>query len=822
MKISYNWLKSYIDTSVSYQKIEEDLTTIGLEVEACEIVEQIPGGLAGVVVGHVKDCQKHPDADKLSVTLVDVGLDENLQIVCGAPNVAEGQKVLVATVGTTLCFSNGDSLKIKKSKIRGVESFGMICAEDELGLGQSHDGIMVLSEDAPVGMCAKEFLKLKEDVVFEIGLTPNRVDAASHYGVARDLYAYLKFNGHDAKLSLPKSRPLEELKGASSLKPATVLVNDFTGAPIYKGVTIDNVIVEESPDWLKESLRSIGLKPINNIVDITNYVLHETGHPLHAFDYDKLNGQTIIVRRANEGEIIVTLDDVERKLSQEDLLICDQKRALCIAGVFGGSDSGVTSSTTRVFIESALFDSVSVRKTSKRHGLKTDASFRFERGADAEMVDYALERAANLICDIAGGVVVGDIVSAQESEIIRPQVSIDFSRIENFIGKRIGGAAILSILKYLDYNIISSDDKSAVVAVPLCRVDVYRECDIVEDILRIYGYNNIELPERISASIGTTPSPDIAKMDSIVSDILVSNGFFEIMNNSLTKSSYYANSAIFPKEKLVGILNPLSTDLNVMRQTLLYNGLEVISRNINRQNYNLKLFELGNVYSIDENCSRESSYIKPYCESSKLSIFLTGIATPYWLGKQEEPTFYTLKGYVESIFGRFGLSLMDLKYETVSNDIFSYSLKIYNKKGILLASIGEISKALLKDFDIKQSVFAAEISRDILFDSIKSNKILFKELPKFPEVKRDLAIIIDRDISYSQIRECAKSSEKRLLKSISIFDVYQGDKIPEGKKQYAVSFTFYDETKTLTDKVVEDVVSKILTSLIDKLGATLR
>ncbi len=822
MKISYNWLKKYIDTNVSHNEVEEILTTIGLEVEACEVVEQIPGGLSGVVVGYVKDCQKHPDADKLSVTLVDIGLSEDLQIVCGAPNVTQGQKVLVATVGTTLNFSNGDSLKIKKSKIRGVESFGMICAEDELGLGQSHDGIMVLPQEAPIGISAKEYLNLKEDIVFEIGLTPNRVDAASHYGVARDLYAYLKFNGYNPTLSLPSVSRMNELIGDSNINAVSLIVHNSSAAPIYKGITIDNIVVEESPDWLKDSLRSIGLKPINNVVDITNYVLHETGHPLHAFDYDKLSGQTIVVRSANEGEKIITLDNIERELSTDDLLICDDKKALCIAGVFGGADSGVSSTTKRVFIESALFDSVSVRKTSKRHGLKTDASFRFERGADAEMVDYALERAANLICEITGGVVVGDVVSSQDSQVLRPEVNIDFDRIENFIGKRIGRLAILSILEYLDYNIISSNDKTAVVAVPLCRVDVYRECDIVEDILRIYGYNNIELPERISASIGTTPSIDISKVDSIVSDILVSNGFYEIMNNSLTKGSYYMNSSQFPKEKLVNVLNPLSSDLNVMRQTLLYNGLEVISRNINRQNYNLKLFELGNVYSINEDSKEESSVIKPFCESAKLSLFITGVSSPYWLGKQSEPTFYTLKGYLETILSRLGLNIYDLKVEKESNDIFSTSMKIYNRKGALIASIGEISKLLLKEFDIKQSVFAAEISRDSLFDTIKSNKILFKELPKFPEVKRDLAIIVDKTVEYAKIREIAKSCEKRLLKSISIFDVYEGNKIPEGKKQYAISFTLYDESKTLTDAGVDGVMNKILKRLVDDLGASLR
>lgn len=821
MKISYNWLKNYINLTIQPEEVDKILSSIGLEVEAMESVEQIPGGLEGVVVGEVVECTKHPDADKLSLTKVNTGGEELLQIVCGAPNVATGQKVLVATVGTNLTFSNGEQIKIKRSKIRGVESMGMICAEDELGIGTSHDGIMVLPAGTRTGIAAREYLNLKSDTIFEIGLTPNRVDAASHIGVARDLSAYLKLNGKSGDMILPSVSEFENLKrSSSSVKPIEVVVETKDGAPRYSGLTLDNIKIGPSPEWLQSALKSVGLRPINNVVDITNFILQETGQPLHAFDYSKIEGGKVVVREALRGERFVSLDGVERELSPEDVMICNVNSPMCIGGVFGGLHSGVSNGTTAIFLESAYFNPVSIRKTSKRHSLKTDASFRYERGADPDNVPYALKRAAILLQEITGANIVGDICEVYPKPIERMQISLDFERIEDFIGKKIGSETIMAILGYMDFDIVTSSDSGAEVLAPLYRVDVTRECDVVEEVLRIYGYNNIELPGSVHASINATPKPDPEKVRSLAADFLANNGFYETMNNSLTKSEYYTKLKTFPEDKLVRILNPLSADLNSMRQTLIINGLEVISYNINRQHPDLKLFEMGNVYSIEK--GSDENDLNSYAEALKLSLFVSGPGNVSWRNAARPASYFSLKGYLELLLKRFGIRLDELEYEAAPADIFAEGLAYKTSGGKELAIMGAISSQLLKHFGIKQQVFAAEISWNVLFSQVKKQKVLFSELPKFPEVRRDLALLIDENVSFAELRKLAFKTEKKILKQVTLFDVYRGDKIPSGKKQYALSFTLQDIEKTLTDKYVEEVMNRLLGAFMERFGATLR
>lgn len=825
MKISYNWLREYVNSSLTPSEAEKILSSIGLEVESMESVEEIPGSLDGVVVGEVVECGKHPDADKLSLTKVDAGESELLQIVCGAPNVAKGQKVLVAKVGTTLTFTSGEQVKLKRAKIRGVESAGMICAEDELGIGTSHDGIMVLPADAVVGTPAKEYLGLETDTLLEIGLTPNRVDAASHIGVARDLSAWLRFNGTDSRLVKPSVDNFETLVKSLDIKPAKVTVVAADGAPRYAGLTFDNVTLAPSPDWLKKRISAIGLRPINNIVDITNFILHETGHPLHAFDYDKIAGHEVIVRRAKDGERFTTLDGVERELTADDLMICDAEKPMTLAGIFGGADSGITSSTKRVFLESAYFNPVSIRKSSKRHQIKTDASFRYERGADPEMVPYAIKRAAILFQELAGAKVAGDIIDIYPEKIDRAVVEIDFERVERLIGKRIGRESILNILEYLEYDILKSDNTGASLSVPCYRVDVTRECDIVEDVLRIYGYNNVEIPERMVASITPGRKPDPESVKEGLSAFLAANGFHEIMNNSLTKGEYYSKLKSFPEENLVKILNPLSSDLNAMRQTLLLSGLEVVSYNINRQSSNLKLFEIGNVYSYspaDDGDLSPALNLKSYKEGTKISLIVTGPGVQSWRTSAISASYFTLKGQLELLLRRYGIEPADLEYSSAPSDIFSEGLVYKTQSGKEIGMMGTISQTLLKRFGIKQQVFAAEISWDILFQLIKKQKVLFKEMPKFPEVKRDLALLLDEGVSFTEIRKSAFKAERKILKSVTLFDVYRGDKIPEGKKQYAISFVLQDSEKTLTDKYVEETMTKLLKNFETNFGAQLR
>jgi len=813
MKISYNWLKDYLECGLTPEEVAEALTSIGLEVDGVEQVEEIPGGLAGVIVAEVVECVEHPDSDHLHVTKLNTGDAELLQVVCGAPNVAAGQKVLLATVGTVL----GEDFKIKKSKIRGVESFGMICAEDELGIGESHDGIMVLDPDAVVGTPAKDYLGLATDAVIEIGLTANRVDAASHIGVARDLYAYLKHNNIPCSFNVPDVSAFVEGEGEAI--PVEVTAAD--GSPRYTGTTIKGVKVAPSPEWLQKKLLSIGLRPINNIVDITNFVLHEIGQPLHAFDASKIIGGKVIVRRAEEGEKFVTLDGVERTLNEADLMIANTEKAMCLAGVFGGEESGVTESTVDVFLESAYFNPVSIRKSSKRHGLKTDASFRYERGADPLVVDYAAKRAALLIQEIAGGTIVGKVQEFYPEKIARKVVELDYNRIEAFIGKKIGHDVIESLLENLAYEFLERHEGGAIVAVPSYMVDVYRECDIVEEILRVYGYNNIELPQAMRMSVNAPQKPEPEQVRKSISDFLAANGFVETMNNSLTKSEYYSKLKTFPEDKCVRILNPLSSDLNVMRQTLLLNGLEVIAYNINRQVTNIKTFEYGSVYSF--NPEMDGKTLESYEEHTCYALFMSGQPDKSWRTDLGKGSYFQLKGYLELLLKRFGCDIYSLETDAAPADLFSEGLS-YSLPGTRqpLAVMGTIAPARLKQFGIKQPVFAAEINWPALFALVKRNKIKYKELPKFPEVRRDLALLLDESVSYADLRKSAFRVGKKLLKQVGLFDVYRGDKIAEGKKQYALSFVLQDLEKTLTDNDVERIMSKLLATFQNEFGATLR
>ena len=813
MKISYNWLKDYLECGLTPEEVAEALTSIGLEVDGVEQVEEIPGGLAGVIVAEVVECVEHPDSDHLHVTKLNTGDAELLQVVCGAPNVAAGQKVLLATVGTVL----GEDFKIKKSKIRGVESFGMICAEDELGIGESHDGIMVLDPDAVVGTPAKDYLGLATDAVIEIGLTANRVDAASHIGVARDLYAYLKHNNIPCSFKVPDVSAFAEGEGEAI--PVEVTAAD--GSPRYTGTTIKGVKVDPSPEWLQKKLLSIGLRPINNIVDITNFVLHEIGQPLHAFDASKIIGGKVIVRRAEEGEKFVTLDGVERTLNEADLMIANTQKAMCLAGVFGGEESGVTESTVDVFLESAYFNPVSIRKSSKRHGLKTDASFRYERGADPLVVDYAAKRAALLIQEIAGGTIVGKVQEFYPEKIAKKVVELDYNRIEAFIGKKIGHDVIESLLENLAYEFLERHEGGAIVAVPSYMVDVYRECDIVEEILRVYGYNNIELPQAMRMSVNAPQKPEPEQVRKSISDFLAANGFVETMNNSLTKSEYYSKLKTFPEDKCVRILNPLSSDLNVMRQTLLLNGLEVIAYNINRQVTNIKTFEYGSVYSF--NPEMDGKTLESYEEHTCYALFMSGQPDKSWRTDLGKGSYFQLKGYLELLLKRFGCDIYSLETDAAPADLFSEGLS-YSLPGTRqpLAVMGTIAPARLKQFGIKQPVFAAEINWPALFALVKRNKIKYKELPKFPEVRRDLALLLDESVSYADLRKSAFRVGKKLLKQVGLFDVYRGDKIAEGKKQYALSFVLQDLEKTLTDNDVERIMSKLLATFQNEFGATLR
>ncbi len=843
MTISYNWLKDYIECDLSPEAVADALTSIGLEVDSLNRVEEVPGGLAGVVVAEVVECREHPDSDHLHITKLDTGSGELLQVVCGAPNVAAGEKVLLATVGTTL---PGD-FKIKKSKIRGVESCGMICAEDELGIGTDHAGIMVLDPGAVPGTPAKEWLHLAEDAVIEIGLTANRVDAASHIGVARDLYAYLRLNGIPCRLNIPDvsafregpegvcgeeasvgvgvSGGVEAGEGASGAAcgggaiPVEVLAAD--GAPEYTGITIRGIKVGPSPDWLRKKLASVGQRSINNVVDITNFILFEIGQPLHAFDASKIAGGKVIVRYAAEGEKLTTLDGVERTLASTDLVIANRDGAMCLAGVFGGIDSGTTEATTDLFLESAYFNPPTIRKTSKRHGLKTDASFRYERGADPLVLDWAGRRAALLICSLTGGHVVGKVQRQYAREFGRKRVELDYNRIESFIGKKIGHGTIEEILGYLNYEFVERHEGGATVAVPSYMIDVYRECDVVEEILRIYGYNNVELPSEMRMSVNPPEKPEPEKVRNTVSDFLAANGFVETMNNSITKADYYNDLKTFPPERLVRILNPLSSDLNVMRQTLILNGLEVVAYNIHRQVTTLRTFEYGSVYSLKPGADGRT--VDSYDERQCFAMFMTGSADKAWGNETFKSSYFALKGYVELLLRRFGANLNTLIHEPAPSDIFAEGL-LYKLPGSgePLVVFGTVAQPRLRQFGIRQPVFAAEIRWDALYTLVKRDKIKYTEVPRFPEVRRDLALLLDESVTYASLYAIAFKTGKKLLRSVTLFDVYRGDKIPSDKKQYALGFVLQDQEKTLTDSDVENIMGRLLAAFQRECGAVLR
>lgn len=810
MKLSYSWLKEYLECGLTPQEIADAMTSIGIEVDSVSEEEKL---CPEVVVAEVKECVMHPDSDHLHVTKVDDGTGELITVVCGAPNVAAGQKVLFARIGAVL---PGD-FKIKKSKIRGVESFGMICAEDELGIGNDHSGIKVLPADAPVGVTARDYLGLKSEAVIEYEITANRVDAASHVGVARDLYAYLKLNGIPCSFSYPDVSAFAEGEGEA----IPVKVQDVDGAPEYDGITIRDVKVGPSPEWLQEKLLAIGLHPINNVVDISNFVLFELGQPLHTFDADKIAGGKVIVRRAAEGEKIVTLDGVERNLHANDMVIANAEGPMCIAGVFGGIDSGVTESTVNVFLESAYFDPGSIRKTSKSHGLQTDASFRYERGADPGIIPLAARRAALLIQELAGGHITGKVQVNYPQPIEKKVIDLDYDRIENFIGKKIGHEVIENILTWLSYDFIEKRQGGAKVAAPSYMIDVYRECDVVEEILRIYSYNNIELPHHMKMSVGTTPVPDPETVRNYISNFLAANGFNETMNNSLTKSAYYAGLETFPEERCVRIVNPLSADLNVLRQTLILNGLEVVAYNVNRQIGTLKTFEYGSVYQrLPET---DGKTLASYEEHQCFTLLMSGSPARSWREGARKGSFYELKGYLELLLKRYAVDIFTLETKPAPSDIFaegiSYSLPGTHEP---LAVIGTVSPALARKFDVRQPVFAAEICWQTLLKLVSRVKVKFQEMPKFPEVKRDLAVLIDENVAYADLCRAAQKSVKKILKQVSLFDVYRGDKIPEGKKQYAINFVLQDPEKTLTDQEVEKAMSRLLATFQNQFGAVLR
>ena len=810
MKLSYSWLKEYLECGLTPQEIADAMTSIGIEVDSVSEEEKL---CPEVVVAEVKECVMHPDSDHLHVTKVDDGTGELITVVCGAPNVAAGQKVLFARIGAVL---PGD-FKIKKSKIRGVESFGMICAEDELGIGNDHSGIKVLPADAPVGVPARDYLGLKSEAVIEYEITANRVDAASHVGVARDLYAYLKLNGIPCSFSYPDVSAFAEGEGEA----IPVKVQDVDGAPEYDGITIRDVKVGPSPEWLQEKLLAIGLHPINNVVDISNFVLFELGQPLHTFDADKIAGGKVIVRRAAEGEKIVTLDGVERNLHANDMVIANAEGPMCIAGVFGGIDSGVTESTVNVFLESAYFDPGSIRKTSKSHGLQTDASFRYERGADPGIIPLAARRAALLIQELAGGHITGKVQVNYPQPIEKKVIDLDYDRIENFIGKKIGHEVIENILTWLSYDFIEKRQGGAKVAAPSYMIDVYRECDVVEEILRIYSYNNIELPHHMKMSVGTTPVPDPETVRNYISNFLAANGFNETMNNSLTKSAYYAGLTAFPEERCVRIVNPLSADLNVLRQTLILNGLEVVAYNVNRQIGTLKTFEYGSVYQrLPET---DGKTLASYEEHQCFTLLMSGSPARSWREGARKGSFYELKGYLELLLKRYAVDIFTLETKPAPSDIFaegiSYSLPGTHEP---LAVIGTVSPALARKFDVRQPVFAAEICWQTLLKLVSRVKVKFQEMPKFPEVRRDLAVLIDENVAYADLCRAAQKSVKKILKQVSLFDVYRGDKIPEGKKQYAINFVLQDPEKTLTDQEVEKAMSRLLATFQNQFGAVLR
>ena len=842
MNISYNWLKRYIALTDSATEVAQILTSIGLEVGKVEHVQTIKGGLEGLVVGEVISCIDHPNSDHLHITQTRIAPNEEpLQIVCGAPNVAAGQKVIVATVGTVL-YNGDEKFTIKKGKIRGEESLGMICAEDEIGIGTNHDGIMVLPADTPVGMPAKEYFGVEDDTLIEVDITPNRADGASHYGVARDLYAYYQARGKEAiRLEKPS---VEDFKVNSHALPIDVVVENTQSCPRYTGVSIHGVSIKESPDWLKKALNTIGIRPINNVVDVTNFVLHEMGQALHAFDADQIKGQKVIVKNATEGQKFITLDGVERTLTAADLMICNAEEPMCIAGVFGGQDSGITEKTTNVFLESAYFDPVSIRKTARRHQLSTDASFRYERGCDPNNTLYVLQRCALLIQEVAGGEIAMEIVDrctvdgrsatpVDGSNVFTPfPVELNIERVNALIGKEIGEELIERILRSMEVEIYSQEDGVWQLGVPRYRVDVQRECDVVEDILRIYGYNNVEFPEKLNTSLSYNPKPNPVALQIRISEQLTAQGFNEILNNSLTKVSYYEGLEGLSLATCVKLMNPLSQDLGVMRQTLLFGGLESIQRNANRKNADLKFYEFGNCYHYNAQRIADRQAKDPhwtydplyaYTEEAHLALWLTGNKTTQsWVQKEEKSSFYTLHAYVNNVLRRLGVNIHNCTTEPLDNELCDDGLLIKAPNGKTIGFMGIVNSKLLKTFDIDNPVYYADLDWNMLLRLNKQHKPVINDLPKFPEVKRDFALLVDKTVKFADLAKTAMNTEKKLLKAVNLFDVYEGKNLEEGKKSYALSFILQDTENTLKDKQIEAIMAKLQKVFEEKFNAKLR
>ncbi len=835
MNISYKWLKEYVDVELTAQEVADALTSIGLEVDGVEEVQSIRGGLQGLVVGHVLTCEPHPNSDHMHVCTVDTGSSDVAQIVCGAPNVAAGQKVIVATLGTKL-YDGDQEFTIKKSKLRGIESCGMICAEDEIGVGTSHEGIMVLPEDTPVGLPAAQYFGLESDYLIEVDITPNHSDACSHYGVARDLYAWLIQNGYKTNLHRPS---VEDFKVDNHDLQIPIRLENSEACPRYAAVTVTGCEVKESPKWLKDHLTTIGLRPINNIVDITNYVMMAFGQPLHCFDADMIKGGEVIVKTMPEGTPFETLDGVERKLSDHDLMICNAEEPMCIGGVYGGKGSGTYETTRNILLESAYFNPTWIRKSARRHGLQTDASFRFERGIDPNGQLYALKYAALLCQELAGGKVSMDIVDVYPNPLPDFPVSITYEYIDQLIGKHIPAETVKSIVTSLEMRIDEETAEGLKLTVPAYRVDVQRPCDVVEDILRIYGYNNVEIPLSLNSTIAIKGDVDHSfKLQNIISEQLVGAGFNEILNNSLTKAAYYEELQTYKAENCVRLLNPLSQDLSVLRQTLLFGGLESISRNVNRRRGDLQLFEFGNCYYFhaEKKCadiipgvssSRDPEVIKhvldAYSEDYHLGLWVTGKrVSGSWAHPDEDQTFYGLKAQVMNIFQRLGVPFGALVFKEGASDIFSKSLRIENRGGKMIAELGIVTKRLQVAFDIPSEVYFADLAWGQLMRLIRKEKVSFAELPKFPAVSRDLALLVDKSVEFAQIEAIAYQTERKLLKEVRLFDVYEGKNLPAGKKSYAVNFRLQDETKTLNDRAIDAIMQKLIQNLTKQLGAELR
>ncbi len=821
MNISYKWLKRYIDTDLSPEKVAEALTSLGLEVGAVEQVETIKGGLRGLVVGQVVTCIDHPNSDHLHITTVDLG-DGNapVQIVCGAPNVAAGQKVIVATLGTKL-YDGDKEFTIKRSKMRGEESLGMICAEDEIGVGTSHDGIIVLPEEAVVGTPAADYYGIEDDYLIEVDLTPNRIDGGSHYGVARDLAAWMRRHGMNGNLHKPSVDAFASDRKDGGIP---VTVENAEACPRYAGLTVRGVKVQESPKWLKDLLLAVGQRPINNIVDITNYILLGTGQPMHCFDLSKVKGDRIVVRTAPAGTKFVTLDGVERTLTDRDLMICNGEEPMCIGGVFGGLDSGVTEGTTDVFLESAYFHPTWIRKTARRFGLNTDASFRFERGIDPNEVIYNLKLAAMLVKELAGGEICGDIIDVKTHDFPGFPVELRYDYVTGLIGKDIPHDDIRDIVKSLEMEITAEDDEKMQLVVPTYRVDVRRPCDVVEDILRVYGYNNIELTNDVHSSLSNKTDVDWRDdMQETVSNQLTSVGYHEIMNNSLTVGAYYEGLTTYPADLCVKIMNPLSSDLNVMRQTLLFGGLESIARNINHKNPNLRLYEFGNVYSHDGSISQEEKALAPYSESTQMAMWLTGNNhDESWADKVRALNVYDLKADLENMFANMGIDARDLTVEQYEDETLNPALRYSNRGGKVIAVMGVVDEALASKFDVDQPVYYAQVNWNLACKLAMKKDIKYSDLPKTLPLRRDLALLVDRQVTYDDIRRVVESSEKKLLKSMTLFDVYESNKLEAGKKSYAISMILQDNEKTLNDKQIDAIMSKIIKNLETQLGAKLR